>query len=133
MENGRQGLILWKGLANYGRLARSHEHSPGFAVSGSESGHALQVRRRTENSGVQAGEPLALQEVEAGSVDGREIKPDGSADEEETEGSSGESWRHIRSHGGGRGCPRHTEERRRAHVWIRIEDDCWSGCGLLEH
>src|ERR1700758_1905479 len=22
---------------------------------------------------------------------------------------------------------------RRAHVWIRVEDDCWSGCGLLQH
>src|SRR5579864_9767302 len=24
-------------------------------------------------------------------------------------------------------------KQRRAHVWIRSEDDCWSGCGLLEH
>ena len=23
--------------------------------------------------------------------------------------------------------------KRRAHVWIRIENDCWSGCGLLQH
>src|SRR2546425_11022677 len=28
----------------YGRLAGSDEHSPGFAVPGSQSGHALQVR-----------------------------------------------------------------------------------------
>src|ERR1700724_4244756 len=49
----------------YGRLARSDEHSPGFPVSGSESGHAVQVRERTEDSGVQVGQPLALQEIEA--------------------------------------------------------------------
>ena len=23
--------------------------------------------------------------------------------------------------------------KRRAHVWIGIENDCWSGCGLLQH
>src|SRR5579864_6857255 len=76
-----------KGQGNYGRLARGDEHSPGVAISGRESGHAVQVRRRTKNSRVQAGEPLALQEVEVGSVDGREVEPDGTAGETETEGS----------------------------------------------
>src|SRR5467141_1640056 len=63
----------------YGRLARSDEHSPGFAVSGSESGHAVQVRERAEDSGVQVGQPLALQEIEARSVDGREVDGIGTA------------------------------------------------------
>ena len=35
---------------------------------------------------IQAGEPLALQEIEAGPVDGREVNPDGSQEQEETEG-----------------------------------------------
>src|ERR1700731_4010068 len=34
---------------DYGRLARSDEYSSGVAVPGSESGHALQVRRGTTN------------------------------------------------------------------------------------
>src|SRR5207245_4284119 len=72
---------------NYGRLARSHEHSPGVAVPGSESGHAVQVRRGTENPCLQVGQPLALQEIEAGPVDGREVEPDGSGNQAETEGS----------------------------------------------
>src|SRR5215472_7823926 len=83
----RQGAILWKGTSNYGRLARSHEYPPGVAVPGSECGHALQVRGRANHSGFQAGQPLALQEVEARPVDGREIEPDGSEEQqEETEG-----------------------------------------------
>src|ERR1017187_11010734 len=49
-----------------GRLARSDEHSPSFAVSGSESGHAVQVRERAADSSVQVGQSLALQEIEAG-------------------------------------------------------------------
>src|SRR6267143_2029505 len=79
---GRKG---WAGAGlcgrgkRYGRLARSDEHSPGFAVSGSESGHAVQVRERTEDSGVQVGQPLALQEIEARSVDGREVDGIGTA------------------------------------------------------
>src|SRR5258707_12435471 len=56
----------------YGRLARSDEHSPSFPVSGIEPGHAVQVRERTEDSGVQVGQPLPLQEIEALSVDGRQ-------------------------------------------------------------
>src|SRR5215469_11331201 len=59
---------------NYGRLARSDEHSPSVAVSGRESGHLVQVRRRTEDSRIQAGQSLALQEISAGSVDGREVE-----------------------------------------------------------
>src|SRR6266436_9454456 len=57
----------------YGRLAGSDEHSPGFAVPGSQSGHALQVCERAKDSCVQTGQPLALQEIEAGSVDGRKV------------------------------------------------------------
>src|SRR5580700_11141897 len=76
----------------HGRLARSDEHTPGFAVSGSESGHALQVRGRTENSRLQAGQPLALQEIEAGPVDGREVQPDGAGIETQTQ-SGDESCR----------------------------------------
>src|SRR5258706_8050085 len=64
-------------VRKYGRLARSDEHSSGVAIPGSESGHALQVRGRTKNSRLQTGQPLALQEIEAGSVDGREVEPDG--------------------------------------------------------
>src|ERR1700757_4131947 len=63
------GQIFVEGIRDYGRLAGSDEHSPGIAVPGSESGHAVQVRQRTEDSGLQAGEPLALQEIEAGPVD----------------------------------------------------------------
>src|SRR5258708_40204899 len=68
-----QGRILRK-VKDYGRLARSDEYSAGIAVPGSESGHALQVRRGTTNPRIQAGQPLALQEVKAGPVDGREVK-----------------------------------------------------------
>src|SRR5215472_14963235 len=71
---------------NYGRLARSNEHSPSVAISGRESGHFVQVRRRTKDSRVQAGQPLALQEITAGSVDGREVERDGTAGQEEAEG-----------------------------------------------
>src|SRR2546426_10528504 len=75
-----------EGALNYGRLARSHEHSPGVAIPGSESGHAVQIRRGAENPRLQAGQPLALQKVEAGPVDGREVEPDGVERQEETEG-----------------------------------------------
>src|ERR1700746_2476196 len=75
-----------EGGLNYGRLARSHEHSPGIAIPGSESGHAVQVRRGTENPRLQARQPLAIQEVEVGPVDGREIEPDGVERQEEIEG-----------------------------------------------
>src|SRR5580658_8467547 len=71
----------------YGRLARSDEHSPSFAVSGSESGHALQIRERAKNSGIQVGQPLALQEIEAGSVDGREVHGTGIAGQKKNQGS----------------------------------------------
>src|SRR6266404_1623613 len=77
---------VWKRQRNYGRLARSDEHPAGVAISGRESGHALQIRRRAENSGIQTGQPLALQEIAAGPVDGREVERDGTADETETEG-----------------------------------------------
>src|SRR5215469_6644244 len=80
------GLFCGKGEKDYGRLQRSDEHSPGFAVPGSESGHALQVRQRAENPGLQAGQPLAFQEVKAGSVDGREVEPNRSQSEKETQG-----------------------------------------------
>src|SRR5208337_1390815 len=63
----------------YGRLARSDEHSSSFAVSGSESGHALQVRERAADSGVQIGQSVALQKIEAGRVDGREVDGNRSA------------------------------------------------------
>src|ERR1022692_27131 len=112
------GSSLWKGFGDYGRLAGSHEYSPGVAVPGSESGHALQVCRGTKDSRFQAGQPLALQEVEARSVDGREVQPDGSQEQEETEG-------------GCQSC--RASIKRRSHVWIRIENDCWPGCGVLEH
>src|SRR5208283_6053787 len=107
----------------YGRLARSDEHSPSFAVSGSESGHALQIRERTANSGVQIGQSLALQEIEAGSVDGREVNGDGSAGQKENQGS-------------GESCRNSVDEvcqQRRTHVWNGIENDSRSGCGLFEH
>src|SRR5208282_5488639 len=76
----------------YGRLARSDEHSPSFAVSGSESGHFVQVRERAADSGIQVGQSLALQEIEAGSVDGREVDGNGTAGQKENQGS-GESCR----------------------------------------
>ena len=86
----RSGTVLVErqgtGARKHGRLARSDEYTPGVAIPGSESGHALQVRRRAENSGVQAGQPLALQEIETGPVDGREVESDGSGIETETEG-----------------------------------------------
>src|ERR1035438_917950 len=80
--NGRGG----KGKRNYARLARSNEHSPGVAISGRESGYALQVRGRAKDSGVQAGQSLALQEIAAGPVDGREVERDGTAGKTQTEG-----------------------------------------------
>src|SRR5580692_4483724 len=60
----------WK---RYGRLAGSDEHSSSFAVPGSECGHALQVCERAKDSGVQVRQSLALQEIEARSVDGRAV------------------------------------------------------------
>src|SRR5580704_5271983 len=77
---------LRRGFGNYGRLAGSDEYSPGFAVPGGESGHALQVCRRAKDSRFQTGQPLALQEIEARPVDGREVQADGSEEQEETEG-----------------------------------------------
>src|ERR1700749_2693549 len=73
-EIGGRNRSSGKGKRNYGRLARGHEYSPGFAISGRESGHTLQVRRRTEDPRVQTGQSLALQEIAAGSVDGREVE-----------------------------------------------------------
>src|SRR6267143_4997181 len=105
-------LILWKGHELYGRLARSDEHSSGIAVPGSESGYALQVRQRAEDSGFQAGEPLALQEVEAGPVDGREVESDGSTSQEETEG--GREGRRVTVKAGT--CL--DSDRRRLLVWM---------------
>src|SRR5271165_1758170 len=119
-----------RGQGHYGRLARSDEHPPGVAISGSESGHAVQVRRRAKNTRVQAGQPLALQEVEAGPVDGREVEPDGTAGETQTEGSD---------QGGGTDLVKPTRARvpaphkRWAHVWTGIEVDSRPGCRLLEH
>src|ERR1700689_754073 len=75
-----------KGKRIYGRLARSDEHPASVAVLGRESGQALQVRRRAEDSRIQVGQPLALQEIAFGSVDGREVERDGTAGETESEG-----------------------------------------------
>src|SRR6266498_5132963 len=75
-----------KGKRDYGRLARSDEHPASIAISGCESGHALQVRRRAENPRIQVRQPLALQEVATGPVDGRKIERDGTAGETQTEG-----------------------------------------------
>src|SRR6202050_1436299 len=81
----RSGMVLVErqgtGARKHGRLARSDEHTPGVAIPGSESGHALQVRWGAEDSCFQAGQPLALQEIEAGPVDGREVEPDGIGNE----------------------------------------------------
>src|ERR1700684_1117913 len=79
-------LSLRKGFGDYGRLAGSHEYSPGVAVPGSESGHALQVCRRAKNSRFQTVQPLALQEIEARPVDARKVQPDGSEEQAQTEG-----------------------------------------------
>src|SRR5580704_17489080 len=79
------GWFCGKGKENYGRLQRSHEHSPGVAIPGGESVHALQVRQRAEDSGVQAGQSLAFQEVEAGSVDGGEVDSIRSQSQKETQ------------------------------------------------
>src|SRR5437870_1883608 len=73
-----------KGKPNYGGLARSDEHPASVAISGRESGHTLQVRRRAKDSRVQVGQPLALQEIKAGPVDGREVERDGTAGEAQT-------------------------------------------------
>src|SRR5260370_39907370 len=75
-----------------GRLARSDEHSPSFAVSGSESGHAVQVRERAKDSGVEVGQSLELQEIEAGSVDGREVDGNGTASQKENQDSRESCW-----------------------------------------
>src|ERR1700724_2345403 len=74
---------------DYGRLARSDEYSSGVAVPGSESGHALQVRRGTTNPRIQAGQSLAFQEVKAGPVDGREVKRGGTAAETQDQSCGG--------------------------------------------
>src|SRR5579862_1493179 len=76
----------WSGQEKHGRLTRSDEHSPSLPVFGSESGHALQVRWRAEDSGFQTGQPLALQKIEARPVDGREVEPDGTRNEAQGEG-----------------------------------------------
>src|SRR5215831_14911674 len=87
------GTKHWQGeQRNYGRLARSDEYSPSVAIPGRESGHFVQVRWRTKDSRVQAGQPLALQEIAAGPVDGREVKRDGTADEAQAE-SGGQGCR----------------------------------------
>src|SRR5206468_7904241 len=99
--------------------------SPGFAVPGSQSGHALQVRKRTEDSRVQAGQSLALQEIEARPVDGREVHGIGTAGEEEAE-SGDEGRRSAVAKRRGQKCPRHTQkagtcldsDRRRLLVWM---------------
>src|ERR1700691_2444332 len=114
----------------YGGLAGSDEHSASVAVSGSESGHTVQVCGGTEHSGIQAGQPLAIQEIEAGPVDGREVEPDGAGSETESEGRrkcgrltllKAQGQRGVgATKTRGRGHPRHTK--RRAHVWNGIED-----------
>src|SRR5260370_9307188 len=106
-----------------GRLARSDEHSPSFAVSGSETGHAVQVRELTKDSGVQVGQSLALEEIEAGSVDGREVDGNGTARQKENQGSRESCWNSVSELG----------KEGRAHVWNGIENDSGSGCGLFEH
>src|SRR5580692_4346860 len=129
----RSGMVLVErqgtGARKHGRLARSDEHTPGVAVPGSESGHALQVRWRTKDSRFQAGQSLALQEVEAGSVDGREVEPDGAGIETQTQ-SSDESCRGAISN---ENEFRKQSFKRRAHVWNGIKDDRGTGCGVFEH
>src|SRR5438309_1982688 len=74
---GRRGIgaeMVVEGKRKYGRLARSNEYPAGVAVSRRESGHALQICRRAEDSRIQIGQPLALQEIAAGPVDGREVE-----------------------------------------------------------
>src|SRR5664279_363759 len=57
---GKKKAGLRSGLCGrekrYDRLARSDEHSPSLPVSGSESGHLVQVRERAKDSGVQVGQ-----------------------------------------------------------------------------
>src|SRR5579864_5467614 len=96
------------GKRNYGRLARSNEHSPSIAISGRKSGHFVQVRWRTENSRVQVRQSLALQEIEAGPVDGREVQRNGTGRKTQAE-SCGESGRASLEKRRGRKCPRHTK------------------------
>src|SRR5579862_1435955 len=115
---------------NYGRLARSDEHSPSVAVSGRESGHAVQVRRRTEDSCIQAGQPLALQKVEARPVDGRDVHGNGTGGEAKAE--SGRERRRTELRQTSRAA-KPAPHKRWAHVWTWIEVDCWAGCRLLEH
>src|SRR6202044_1561470 len=132
--------LVRKHVREHDRLARSDEHSSGIGLFGSESGHALQVRRGREDSRVQAGQPLALQEIEAGPVDGREVRPDGAGVETQAQGSD-EGCRvavrvkqppaYRRYKRRGRGRPRHTKAG--THVWNGIENDCGSGCGLFQH
>src|SRR6185437_4478369 len=95
---------------------RSNEHSPGVAVSGREPGHAVQVRQRAEDSGIQTGQPVAVQEVKAGPMDGRAVQRDGSEEGEESEG--GDTSCHVKAG---------------THVWIWIEINRWPGRRLFEH
>src|SRR5580704_7933353 len=132
---GRNGWInrsrCGRGKGKHGRRARSHEHSPGVAVSGSQSRHFVQVRGRAKNSRVQAGQPLALQEIAAGPVDGREVEPDGTAVETQSE-SGGESRRAVLAKNvAGEGV--RATRKGGTHVWTGIEVDCWPGRRLVEH
>src|SRR5271169_1142615 len=74
------------GRKHYGRVTRSNEHPPGFSVSRSKSGYFVQVRERTKNSGIQARQSLALQEIETRPVDGRAVDGNGIVTEEKSQG-----------------------------------------------
>src|ERR1051325_255738 len=86
------GRFRGKGTKNYGRVARGDEYSPGVPIPGRQSRHFVQVRWRTEDSSLQAWQPLALQEIEAGSVDGREVERNGAGGEAETKGRRQRRW-----------------------------------------
>src|SRR3954463_4820643 len=101
---------------DYGRFTRSNEYSPGVAVSGCEPGHALQVRQRAEDSGIQAGQPVAVQKIKTGPVDGRAVQRDGSEAGEESEG--GYTSCHVKAG---------------TYVWIWVEVNRWAGRRLFEH
>src|SRR5208283_1789331 len=83
---GTLGAELGGQRKGHERCAGSDEHSASFPVPGSESGHVVQVRQRTKDSGFQARQSLALQEVEARSVDGREVRGRRTPGEAETKG-----------------------------------------------
>ncbi len=53
-----------------GRLARGHERVAGCALSGSNAGHVVQIPVRGEDSGIQAGKALAVEEIHFGPMDG---------------------------------------------------------------